>query len=116
MRLADRPASLPVSKKAGSEKYYLFSVTYKISSESLKKIPAAIVFLLSNPVKICPERKTGRQKHYAPPDMQDRFRGKSRRADPQGRVAGDNSDRHFIRTACSCPDWSGCRKFQATGR
>lgn len=41
--------------------------------------------------------------------------GKNRRADPQGRVAGDNSDRHFIRTACSCPDWSGCRKFQATG-
>ncbi|WP_246767061.1 hypothetical protein [Agrobacterium fabrum] len=116
MRLADRPALSPASETVRSKKYYLLSVVYKISSKSLKKIAVAIVFLLSNPVKICPERKTGRQKHYAPPDMQDRFRGKNRRADPQGRVAGDNSDRHFIRTACSCPDWSGCRKFQATGR
>ncbi|CVI60360.1 hypothetical protein AGR7A_Lc120906 [Agrobacterium deltaense NCPPB 1641] len=106
MRLAAAPASSPASETFRNKKSYLFSVIYKISSESLKKIDEAIVFLLSNPVKIYPELKTGRQKQYAPPDMQDRFRGKSSKAGSQGRAAGDNGGRRFIRDARSGPDRS----------
>jgi hypothetical protein len=104
MRSAAAPASSPVSETLRNKKSYLFSVIYKISPESLKKIDEAIVFLLSNPVKIYPERKTGRRKQYAPPDMQDRFRGKSGKAGAQGRAAGDNGDRRFIRRAYFCSD------------
>ncbi|WP_245289580.1 MULTISPECIES: hypothetical protein [Agrobacterium] len=104
--MAAAPASSPASEIFRNKKSYLFSVIYKISSESLKKIDEAIVFLLSNPVKIYPERKTGRQKQYAPPDMQDRFRGKSSKAGSQGRSVGDNGGRRFIRDARSGPDRS----------
>ncbi|WP_236000907.1 hypothetical protein [Agrobacterium leguminum] len=104
--MAAAPASSPASEILRNKKSYLFSVIYKISSESLKKIDEAIVFLLSNPVKIYPERKTGRQKQYAPPDMQDRFRGKSSKAGSQGFAAGDNGGRRFIRDARSGPDRS----------
>ncbi|MDH0612553.1 MULTISPECIES: hypothetical protein [unclassified Agrobacterium] len=96
-------ASSPASEIFWNKKSYLFSVIYKISSEALKKIAEAIVFLLSNPVKIFPERKTGRHKQYAPPEMQDRFSGKNGTAGADGHAAGDDGDRRFVCSARFCP-------------
>jgi hypothetical protein len=104
MRLAAAPASSPASETGGNKKSYLFSVIYKISSESLKKIAAAIVFLLSNPVKIFPERKTGRRKQYALPHTYERFRDKSGEPGTQNRAFGDDGSRRFNLDAGCCAE------------
>ncbi|WP_308400403.1 hypothetical protein [Agrobacterium tumefaciens] len=102
--MAAAPASSLASETVENKKSYLFSVIYKISSKSLKKIAEAIVFLLSNPVKIIPERKTGRLKQYAPPYMCNRFGQKSGKAGAQSHAAGDDGCRCFNLDAGFCAD------------